>query len=66
MALRLATKGWNAAADALIEEGVRSGELMVHDGNDLHSKVAANRRERRALATRVIFLLNITKVGENA
>ncbi|GMH95423.1 hypothetical protein TL16_g13153, partial [Triparma laevis f. inornata] len=30
MALRMATKGFNVAADALIDEGVRSGKLMVH------------------------------------
>ncbi|GMH68134.1 hypothetical protein TrLO_g13712 [Triparma laevis f. longispina] len=29
MTLRLATKGWNAAADALIDEGVRSEELIA-------------------------------------
>ena len=35
MVLRVATKGWNAAVDAKIDVGVRSGELMVHGGNDL-------------------------------
>ncbi|GMI10404.1 hypothetical protein TrLO_g9897 [Triparma laevis f. longispina] len=36
MALRLATKGWNAAADALIDEvfASASGAMMVHDGKD--------------------------------
>ena len=64
MALRLATKGWNAAADALIDEGVRSGELIVHDGKDISYDEAYAREERCALATRAIFLLNITKVGK--
>ncbi|GMH74959.1 hypothetical protein TL16_g06608 [Triparma laevis f. inornata] len=66
MALRLATKGFNAAADALIDKGVMSGELMVHGGNDISEEVATARKERHKLATRAIFLLNITKVGENA
>ena len=35
MVLNLASKGWNAAADALIDEGVRSRELIVHGGNDI-------------------------------
>ena len=34
MALRLATKGWNAAVDALIDEGLISGAMIVHGGND--------------------------------
>ena len=65
MALRLATKGWNAAADALIDQGVRSGELMVHGGNDL-SSVSDARIERRKRVTRVVFLLNILKIGSDA
>ncbi|GMH47265.1 hypothetical protein TrLO_g8671 [Triparma laevis f. longispina] len=57
MVLRLAMKGWNAAVDALIDEVVRSGELMVHDGKDIN--------KCHALITQVVFLLNITKVGRN-
>ncbi|GMI17339.1 hypothetical protein TrLO_g12477 [Triparma laevis f. longispina] len=66
MALRLATKGWNAAADALIEEGVRSGELMVHDGRDTSSFGWNARKKWRKRATRVVFLLNVTNVGDRA
>ncbi|GMH64789.1 hypothetical protein TrLO_g4862 [Triparma laevis f. longispina] len=66
MALKLAAKGWNAAADALIDEGMRSGELMVHDGKDIGGGTAAALKERRALVTRVIFLLNITRIGDYA
>ncbi|GMH67799.1 hypothetical protein TrLO_g14705 [Triparma laevis f. longispina] len=32
MNLRLETMCWNAAADALIDKGVKSGEIIVHDG----------------------------------
>ena len=34
MDLRVATKGWNAAADAKIDEVVLSGKLIVHAGKD--------------------------------
>ncbi|GMI04780.1 hypothetical protein TrLO_g13959 [Triparma laevis f. longispina] len=47
-ALKLATKGWNPAADALIDEVVRSGELMVHGGEGIIYAVAEARIERRA------------------
>ncbi|GMH94983.1 hypothetical protein TL16_g13050 [Triparma laevis f. inornata] len=67
MALRSVTKGWNDAADALIDEGVESSELMVHDGMDFSSDEAYAKWERRQLVTRdLIFLLNITKVGDCA
>ena len=66
MALRLATKGWNAAVDALIDEGVASGAMLVHDGKDISFNAAEARKERRELVMRVIFHLDITKVGELA
>ncbi|GMH57202.1 hypothetical protein TrLO_g1726 [Triparma laevis f. longispina] len=71
MALRVATKGWNAVADALTDEGVKSEgvksvELMVHGGKDISDGVAYVREEKRALVTRVIFLLNIPKIRERA
>ncbi|GMH71017.1 hypothetical protein TL16_g10403 [Triparma laevis f. inornata] len=34
LTLRLATKGWKAAADVFIDEGVESGEIIVHNGRD--------------------------------
>ncbi|GMH78334.1 hypothetical protein TL16_g07762 [Triparma laevis f. inornata] len=66
MALLVATKGFNAAADVLIDEGVRSRLLMVHDGKDIEQKGWEARKERHKLVTRVIFLLNIKKVGDYA
>ncbi|GMH48151.1 hypothetical protein TL16_g00230 [Triparma laevis f. inornata] len=66
MAFMVATKGWNAAADAQIDEGVSSGDLMVHAGKDISFVAANSRKERCKLITRVIFILNITKVGEYA
>ena len=66
MTLRLATKAWKAVADAFIDERVKSGAMIVHGGKDISFKVVIARKERRKLATRVIFLINITKVGERA
>ncbi|GMH67283.1 hypothetical protein TL16_g04640 [Triparma laevis f. inornata] len=66
MALIFTTKRWNAAADALIDEGVQSGELMVHNGTDISCDVAEAQEEKHKLVTRVIYLLNITKVGKYA
>ncbi|GMI12248.1 hypothetical protein TrLO_g625 [Triparma laevis f. longispina] len=40
MKLRVTTKAWKAVADAFIDEGVVSGKIIVHDGNDIHFKVA--------------------------
>ncbi|GMI14407.1 hypothetical protein TrLO_g2422 [Triparma laevis f. longispina] len=65
MMLMLATKGWKAAVDAFIDEGVKSGAMIVHDGRDF-SFITDAREERIKLVTRVIFLLNITKVGTSA
>ncbi|GMI16881.1 hypothetical protein TrLO_g1710 [Triparma laevis f. longispina] len=68
MTLRLATKGWKAAADAFIDEGVRSDAIIVHGGNDIINAVALSgaRKERKTFVTRVGFLLNITKGGDSA
>ena len=67
MRLRLATQGWKAVADAFIDEGVRSGAMIVHGGEDTSWNFPSDPREkRRKLATRVIFLLNNMKVGEHA
>ena len=40
MTLRFATKGWNAAADAFIDEGVQSSAMMVHSAKDISLNVA--------------------------
>ncbi|GMH51281.1 hypothetical protein TrLO_g8361 [Triparma laevis f. longispina] len=66
MALRLATKAWKAMVEEVIDEGVVSGAMLVHDGKDISSKDVRHRLERLKLVTRVVFLLNITKVGSRA
>ncbi|GMH82451.1 hypothetical protein TL16_g09261 [Triparma laevis f. inornata] len=65
MTLRLVTKGWKAAADGFIDEGVRSGAIIVHDGKGKGCDDSNNaRKERHTLVTRVIFLLNVTNIGK--
>ncbi|GMH66961.1 hypothetical protein TL16_g04554 [Triparma laevis f. inornata] len=70
MALRLATKPWMRDIENLlrriIENGGQRGSMIVHDGNDISRWKVQPRKERRKLATRVVFFLNITKVGERA
>ena len=58
MTLRLATKAWKHVVDAFIDEGVKSRGMIVRGEVDL-----PRNEERHKLITRVILLLNITKVG---
>ncbi|GMH50282.1 hypothetical protein TL16_g00733 [Triparma laevis f. inornata] len=65
MAMMLVSKPWLEVADAFIDEGVESGELIVHVGKDVNADYIVL-TERHKLVTRVIFLLNITTIGEHA
>ncbi|GMH77359.1 hypothetical protein TL16_g07380 [Triparma laevis f. inornata] len=62
IALLVLNKEWNGVADVLIDEGVKSGELLVHVGNDLYW--GEIQQTRRRLVTRVNFALDISQVGE--
>ncbi|GMH52206.1 hypothetical protein TrLO_g7216 [Triparma laevis f. longispina] len=66
LVLREVCKRWNDVVVERIDESVESGVMIVHGGKGISGEVASARRERRALATQVIFLLNITKVGDGA
>ncbi|GMH69628.1 hypothetical protein TL16_g05205 [Triparma laevis f. inornata] len=63
---RLVSKPWQRIAEEEIDREFESGVLTNHGGNDINCQTANARRERRKLVTRVIFLLNITKVGDGA
>ncbi|GMH60915.1 hypothetical protein TL16_g03152 [Triparma laevis f. inornata] len=65
MNLRLATKTWKAAVDALIDKGVKNTTILVHQGRDIRYEAFKARKERCKLVTRVMFHLNrrITRVG---
>ncbi|GMH49513.1 hypothetical protein TL16_g00536 [Triparma laevis f. inornata] len=66
MSIMLVSKPWSRVADGFISDGVESGAMMVHDGKDISEDAAEAQEERRELVARVIFLLNITQVGQHA
>ncbi|GMH83348.1 hypothetical protein TL16_g09567 [Triparma laevis f. inornata] len=66
MTLRLATKAWKRVVHVFIDEGVRSGAMIVHGGKDISSFAAWARSERMKLVKRVFFLLNVMTVGKAA
>ncbi|GMH53719.1 hypothetical protein TL16_g01511 [Triparma laevis f. inornata] len=66
MTLSLTTKTWKRVVDAFIDEGVKSGEIIVHDGEGIDWEEVEAQEERRELITRVDFLLNIMTVGDRA
>ncbi|GMI00080.1 hypothetical protein TrVE_jg14310 [Triparma verrucosa] len=73
MTMRRLCSEWLEILDEVVDEKVESGVMMVVGGNDLSYEEAdisvdeaEALRERRALVTQVIFLLNITKVGKDA
>ena len=63
---RLVSKPWQRIVEELIDREFESGVLAFHDGNDINYDEVDARRERRALVARVVFLLNITEVGDCA
>ena len=65
MRLRLLSTDWHEAIDAFIDEKIESG-VMIVVGYNKRSSEAWDQRERRSLATQVVFLQNITKVGRYA
>ena len=42
------------------------GEIIIHGGNDISNSKVFARREKIKQVTKVVFLLNITKVGDHA
>ncbi|GMH50555.1 hypothetical protein TL16_g00806 [Triparma laevis f. inornata] len=65
MAIRLASKPWSRVVDEFIGDGVESSAMIVNGGEDSQG-IFEDFKERRKLITRVVFLLNITHIGENA
>ncbi|GMH81806.1 hypothetical protein TrVE_jg5363 [Triparma verrucosa] len=70
VAMRWLDRKWHKVVEKkLIEvENEPFGEIIVHGGNDISNEVAlsAARFERMPQVTKVVFLLNITKVGDRA
>ncbi|GMI03807.1 hypothetical protein TrVE_jg5443 [Triparma verrucosa] len=69
VAMRWLDKKWHKVVEKkLIEVGDEPyGEIIVHGGNDLSYNEAESdaRNEGMEQVTKVVFLLNITKVGDN-
>ncbi|GMH57549.1 hypothetical protein TL16_g02411 [Triparma laevis f. inornata] len=76
MVMMVVSKPWSRVADEFISDGVASGAMMVHDGEERKEMYFDDdeeedarfkaRKVKLSLVTRVIFLLNITKVGKCA
>ncbi|GMI11925.1 hypothetical protein TrVE_jg12540 [Triparma verrucosa] len=66
MTMRLLCKDWRRAVDKFMDGMIESGVMIVIGGNDIGWKEAFAQRERRGFLTQVVFLLNITKVGDRA
>ncbi|GMH87535.1 hypothetical protein TL16_g10887 [Triparma laevis f. inornata] len=66
LVLREVCKEWNKVVKEVVDESVKSGAMIVHDGEDISWEEAEAREEMRELATQLIFLLNIAKVGKHA
>ncbi|GMH75010.1 hypothetical protein TrST_g8503 [Triparma strigata] len=64
MTMRLLCKDWQRVANNFIDGKVESGVMKVVGENDLSGEESYGQRERRALVTQVVILLNITKVGD--
>jgi hypothetical protein len=66
MSLRVVDKAWQIVVDQRIDGLVKGGSLLVHGGNDISHVKADALEERRKNVMDVVFLLNITTIGEYA
>ncbi|GMH91303.1 hypothetical protein TrVE_jg6802 [Triparma verrucosa] len=66
MTMRVLCKDWRRVADKFIDGKVESGVMTVVGENGISYEEAKAQRERRLLVTQVVFLLNITKVGDHS
>ncbi|GMI16377.1 hypothetical protein TrLO_g12922 [Triparma laevis f. longispina] len=60
--IRLASKPWSRVAEEFIGDGVESRTMIVRGEEDI--PFSLDLKERHEKVTRVIFLLNIMKIGE--
>ena len=66
MSLRVVDKAWQIVVDQRIDGLVGGGSLLVHRGNGISRNKAVALREKRKNVTDVVFLLNITTIGQGA
>ncbi|GMH98597.1 hypothetical protein TrVE_jg8461 [Triparma verrucosa] len=69
-AMRWLDRKWHKVVEKKLTEleDEPYGEIIVHGGNDISDEVAwaTAKKERMRQVTKVVFLLNITKVGDRA
>ena len=66
LTMRQISKEWSAVVEGCVDNGFKRRSLKLHDGKGLVGSEAEARQARREKLTMVIFLLNITKIGEYA
>ncbi|GMH98523.1 hypothetical protein TrST_g13856 [Triparma strigata] len=70
VAMRWLDKKWHKVVEKKLTEVGKEpfGEVIVHGGNDIsrYEAVSNARKERMKQVTKVVFLLNVTKVGVGA
>ena len=66
MSLKSAFKAWKVLAEEVIDDGVATGAMLAHDGNNVLRPFTSARDKRFKLVTRVFFLQNLPRVGNNA
>ena len=66
--MRWLDKKWHKVVEKMLTEFEDEpfGEVIVHGGNDLSYDEADAREEKTKQVTKVVFLLNITKIGDYA
>ena len=64
--LRVVNKAWQIVVDPCIDGLVKGGSLLMHGGNHISYDKAYALREKRKNVTDVVFLLNITTIGDRA
>ncbi|GMH83374.1 hypothetical protein TrST_g4361 [Triparma strigata] len=70
VALRWLDRKWHTVVEKKLTEFEDEpfGEIIVHGGNDIsfEEAISATKRDRMKQVTKVVFLLNITKIGNYA
>ena len=64
--LRVVNQAWQIVVDQRIDDLLEGGSLLVHGGNDISDDKVEVFEEKRKNVTDVVFLLNITTIGERA
>ncbi|GMI04100.1 hypothetical protein TrVE_jg11225 [Triparma verrucosa] len=70
--MRYMSRSWNRVIENMLDEHLSSGVILAHEGNDINFSARDDiltyvlTKERELKVRHVVFLLNITKIGNNA